>query len=375
MPLRELIVADRPDGLDKQLAAIADLDPVGVDVERADWNRYFRSPALVQVGGDGRVVIVDPLALDDLEPLQAFLRERRVVFHAIENDLPPLMTRGIDPPWVEDTALAAAMLGLPTGLATLLEELLGVQLVDDKSAMQRADWEARPIPDDMLAYAAADVADLPALWEVLAARLDERDRTTWYREELEALLGQPSVEERRAWHRVKGVGRLDRQARARMHALWATRERLARRTNTAPSRIAGDKVLMDLAVRPPRGTGELGRRGMRRQAVRDFGEDLLEALEDPPTPPPPDRRRRPTDDDRATVDELRALRSDIAEELGIDAGVLCPSRTLMTAVLTDPDDGEALRRALGLRRWQWEQLGPAFCEALGLPMTLRAHDD
>lgn len=369
MPLRELTNADTPDRLAAGLAELQEHDVVGVDVERADWDRYFRSPALVQIGGDGRVVVADPLALPDLAPLARFLDDRVAVFHAIENDLPPLRARGVDPRHVEDTAVAAALLGLPTGLTALLEELLGVTLAGDKAAMQRADWEARPLSPEMLAYAAADVADLPALWDALAARLTAAGRDDWYREELAALLARPAVEDRRAWDRVKGVGRLDPPARTRMQALWSAREELARRTDTAPNRIAGDKVLVDLAAKPPADTRELGRRGMRRQAVRDFGADLLAALDDPPAAPGLQAARRPTDADRAQVDELRAIRADIARRLGLDPGVLCPSRGLLGALLADPQDGETLRDALGLRHWQWAQVGPAFCEALGIPET------
>jgi ribonuclease D len=382
MPLRELTKADTPDALANGLAELREHAVVGVDVERADWDRYFRTPALIQIGGAGRVTVVDPLALADLDPLGRFLDARMAVFHAIDNDLPPLRARGVDPAHVEDTAVAAALLGLPTGLAALLEQLLGIVLEGDKAAMQRADWEARPLSADMLAYAAADVADLPALWDDLWQRLVATGRTAWYREELAALLARPAVEDRRAWDRVKGVGRLDPAARARMHALWSTREELARRTDTAPNRIAGDKVLVDLATRPPAGTHELARRGMRRQAVRDFGEQLLAALVDPPAAPGPTAGRRPTDEDRAKADELRVIRAGIARDLGLDPGVLCPSRGLMGALLTEPADGEALRTVLGLRHWQWEQVGPAFCEALGIgeagsavvPTAVRSED-
>ena len=157
MPLHDLIIADSRQKLEAGLDRLRDLDPIGVDVERADWDRYFRTPALIQVGGQGRVTVVDPLAINDLEPLAQFLAGRVTVFHAVENDLPPLLPRGVEPPRVEDTAVAAALLGFPTGLAALLDKLLGVSLDGDKAAMQRADWEARPLSVEMLAYAAADV--------------------------------------------------------------------------------------------------------------------------------------------------------------------------------------------------------------------------
>lgn len=372
MPPSQVVLADTPEGLGRALELLDDLAVVGVDVERADWDRYWRAAALIQVGGAGKVALVDPLLLPDLGDLDRFLADRTCVLHAMENDLGPLGTVGIRPPRLEDTSLAATMLGLPLGLESLLRDLLGVELQGDKGAMQRADWEARPLPEDMQAYAAGDVADLPELWTQLETRLHAAGRWDWYRQEVEVVSAQPPAEERRDWTRTKGLGRLDPAARARLRALWDTREELARTTNTAPSRIAGDKLLVDLAVHPPLSTGELGRRGVRRAAVRTWGSALLAAIGTAqvalvePLLGRTRAGRAPTDADRAVVDRLRALRTERAEALGLDPGVLCPSRTLMGAVLADPASPAALRDALGMRPWQWEQLGWVFCEALEL---------
>lgn len=372
----ELLTADTPDRLEAALDALADLGVVGVDVERADSDRYFRTPALIQVGGEGRVALVDPLALDDLLPLQTFLSGRLTVLHALDNDLVPLASAGVRPPSLADTAVAASLLGLPTGLEPLLEDLLAVTLPSDKEQMQRADWEARPLSEGMRAYAAADVADLPALWRELAARLSHAGRAGWYQEELAALLAQPPLEERRAWTRLRGIGRLDGEGRRRARALWHRRESLARSTDTAPSRIAPDRLLVDLASTPPNSSRELGRRGMRRESVRRFGSALIEAAEQPDavaTPPDADdadavvgRGRRPSQHEKALTDRLRSLRAELADDLGIDAGVLCPSRAITGAVLAGPRTVDELRAALALREWQWQLLAPAFCEAFGL---------
>ncbi|MBA2530303.1 MAG: ribonuclease D, partial [Euzebyales bacterium] len=197
MPLTDLLLSDTRGSLHSALARLDHLRVVGVDVERADWDRYYRAAALVQVGGDGLVAVVDPLALPDLAPLDAFLRTRVAALHAMENDLEPLARLGVHPPVVQDTAIAAAMLGLPTGLEGLLRDVLGVDLAGDKQAMQRADWERRPLSERMLSYAAGDVADLPALWAVLHSRLVTAGRDSWYDQELAAVLAQPPVVRRR----------------------------------------------------------------------------------------------------------------------------------------------------------------------------------
>jgi ribonuclease D len=375
MAAHSIVLADTPERLHAALEDLGDLQTVGVDVERADWDRYWRSAALIQVGGNGRVALVDPLRVADLGPLARFLAARTCVLHAMDNDLGPLASAGIELPRLEDTSIAAAVLGLPLGLEVLLRDLLGVALGGDKAEMQRANWEERPLTAQMQTYAAGDVADLPELWATLAHRLQEAGREDWYRQELEAVRRQPPAEQRRAWTRTKGIGRLDPAAKARLRSLWDTREELAQTTDTAPSRIAGDKLLVDLAVRPPTSTGELVRRGLRRAAVRTFGTALLDAVGAAQVVATEPRRRNgmgdrpgrpPTDTDRMLADTLRALRSERAAEIGIDAGVLCPSRTLLGAVLADPATPDELRAALDLRPWQWDQLGYAFCGALGL---------
>lgn len=371
MPLEDYRLVDTAERLVEALAWLDDLDPVGFDVERADWNRYYRAAALVQIGGDGRVALIDPLAIEDFAPLHRYVQGRDVLLHALENDVGPLQTLGVDAPVIHDTAIAAAILGMPMGLETLLSDVLEVTLASDKAAMQRADWEKRPLTEEMLAYAAGDVADLPRLWEVLRQRLHDAGRWDWYAEELAATITQPGVEERRDWQRTKGVGRLDPRARARAKSLWEAREDLARDTDTAPGRILNDKVLVDLALKPPANLRELGRRGVRRQAVKTFGEDIVEALEEGATadPEPVERNgRRSTDADRDLADELRARRTAIADAVGLDAGLLCPSRYLLTAVMADPQSPEELRQAIGLRDWQWALVSETFIDALFEPL-------
>lgn len=373
MPPTELVLADSPAGLDSALALLADLGTVGIDVERADSDNYWRAAALVQVGGEGRVALIDPLALPDLSALDAALAPKLCVLHAMENDLGPLAVLGIDPPELADTAAAAAVLGYPTGLETLLGALLGVELAADKAAMQRADWAARPLPAAMQEYAAGDVADLPALWHELAGRLEAAGRVEWYRQELAATRALPPTEQRRDWTRTKGAGRLEAAAKVRLQTLWEAREEVARRTDTAPSRIAGDRLLVDLATNPPAAVGELVRRGVRRQAVREFGGVLMGALataqgqiEEHGVTPRVRTGRPSTEDDRDAADRLRTVRSERARAIGVDAGILCPSRTLLGAVVADPTTPDALRDGLDLQPWQWEQLGMLFCDALGI---------
>jgi ribonuclease D len=312
-------------------------------------------------------VLVDPLELDDLGPLDTFLRTRTIVLHAMENDITPLQSVSVEPGAIEDTAVAAAILGLPTGLEALLDQLLDVSFNGDKQRMQRADWAKRPLTDAMLEYAAADVADLPHLWAVLADQLSATGRRTWYEQERDAVRQMPPIEERRSWTRLRGLRRLNQRAQTRARSLWQARETLARDTDTAPNRILSDRTLLDLAANPVNDVRGLRTQGMRRQSVRRFGPQLLAALhesQDATLVPP--RPRMLDEHDRTVVDRLRAQRSQIAARERLDPGVLCPNRSLERAVGLHPATPAELRAALDLRPWQWDLMVDAFVEALDL---------
>jgi ribonuclease D len=354
--------AELPDALEH-----VDGDVVGVDVERADADRYFRRAALVQVGVEGRCLLIDGVTIDRMPTLDRFLDGTRLaVLHAVENDLEPLAAKDVRPSRLADTAVAAAMLGLPTGLGGLLAQVLGIELDGDKEAFQRADWAARPLPDDMAAYAAGDVVHLPALWQELSRELDRRERTSWYEQELAWVLAR-AAGDNRDWTRVKGAGRLSGKERALLRAVWEERERLARTHDLAPNRLVHDDVLRDLATDPPRTEAQLVRRSHRRRSLlRRHAADLLAALERGREAEPEAKAsagRRWSDRDKATYDALRRARADIAAELGIDAGVLCPSRPLWRAVAADPQDGPELCAAVELRPWQAELLAEPLWEA------------
>lgn len=375
-PVPRITLVDDPHGVAPALDLL-DLPVIGVDVERADADQYFRRAALVQVGGPEACVLLDTLAIDALEPLQAHLEPRLAVLHAASNDVVPLAAAGVAPPRMVDTAVAASLLGLPIGLNALLEEVLGVPPGGDKEAFQRADWSVRPIPEPMQAYAAGDVVHLPALWGVLAERLDEAERTAWFEQELAASL-ENAVTDTRSWRRVRGVGRLAHEQQLLARMLWEAREELARAQDIAPNLLLHDEVIVALATDPPRTAAQLARRARRRRRMEpEHAEHFLAVVEDAAErePPPPDRdRRRWTDRDTRAYDRLRDARTKVAKRLGVDAGVLCASKTLKDAVRADPADADALCEAAGLRPWQRELLGETLWRAYRGAASTRSAD-
>lgn len=360
--------------------ALADLDlpVVGVDVERADSDRYFRHAALVQVGGPGRCILLDGMALDDLTELDVYLSTRLTVLHAASNDVVPLAAKGVRPARLVDTAVAAGVLGLPIGLEALLTEELGLTISGDKESFQRADWSRRPIPEPMRAYAAGDVIHLPALWDRLATRLDATGRFSWFEQELAAAL-ENAVTDTRDWRRVRGVGRLGAIQQLIARALWTTREGLARAHDIAPNLLLHDEVIVAFAIDPPRTSAQLARRARRRRRLEDeHAVTLLAAItaaegSEPPVPDP--NRRRWTDADTRAFDRMREARAAVATKLGIDAGLLGPSKLLKEAVRQDPGNAAELCASAGLRPWQQELLEDVLWRAYRGRTARRAREE
>ncbi len=356
---------DDPEGLASALARI-DQPVVGVDVERADAPRYFRTAALIQVGTVDHVVLVDAVALDPVPLLSEFLAERTCILHALPNDLEPLRAVGVDVGAVHDTAVAASLLGLPTGLDPLLQELLDVSLSPDKERFQRADWERRPLPDDMAAYAAGDVVHLAELWTELDHRLAEAGRRAWYDEELAAAVAM-AFDPGRDWTRTKGAGRLSPEQRAVLQAVWHEREAICREFDLAPNRVLRDGVMLDLAQNPAPDVDTLIRRNQRRgRPARTHAQRLFAAQQAGRQAPPEPRETNGvtwTPAHRDAYDAMRRARAEVAEQMGLDAGVLCPSKALWGPVRGEPTTPHELCEQAGLRQWQTELLAEVLWDA------------
>ena len=361
----DLQFVDDPADLPSALSRI-DEALVGVDVERADAPRYYRTAALIQVGTPDHVLLVDAVALAPVPLLSDFLDDRTCILHAMPNDLEPLRAVGVEVGAVHDTAVAASLLGLPTGLDPLLQELLGVALSPDKERFQRADWEQRPLPEDMAAYAAGDVVHLGELWDELDRRLVDAGRREWYDEELAATIAT-AYDTDRHWTRTKGSGRLSAEQRAVLQAMWEEREAICREFDLAPNRVLRDGVLLDLAQQPAADPVALVRRNQRRgRPSRQHAERLFAAqqagLQAPPEPKSTNGGTW-TPAHRDAYDAMRRARAEVADEVGIDAGVLCPSKALWGPVRGEPSSPDELCQQAGLRRWQAALLADVLWDA------------
>lgn len=383
---REVVPLLEPrDGLPPLIATAAALDnaigqlgagagAVAVDAERASGFRYGHRAFLVQLRREGAgTVLIDPVACPDLSGLDAALADAEIVFHAASQDLPCLAEIGFRPRRIFDTEMAGRLLGYPrVGLATLVEELLGLRLEKTHSA---ADWSTRPLPEEWLRYAALDVEVLVELRDTLARQLTEQGKLEWAQQEFAAVLAAGPPEPRAdPWRRTSGIHRVrNRRGLAVVRELWEERDKIARQRDLSPTKVLPDRTIIEAARAIPELTQDVAAisgftgRGARRHMsewVAAIGRARAlpdRALPDASAPagdgPPPAHRWADRDPEAARrLTAVRAVVAALADEHGLPTENLLPPDAVRRLSWLPPDtEPTAIATALtgyGARPWQ-----------------------
>ncbi len=346
-------------------AEAANHDYVTVDTEFLRERTYYSKLCLIQLAMPGdtdeTAVLVDPLAGGlSLEPLYDLFRDTSVVkvFHAARQDLEIFFVDAeVFPEPLFDTQVAAMVCGFgeQVGYETLVRRIAKKPL--DKTS-RFTDWSRRPLTDAQKTYALADVTHLRVIYEFLAARLEETERSRWVHEELRVLTTPATyiVEPREAWRRVK-TRTSSPKFLAVVRELAAFREIYAQERNIPRNRVYKDDALVELASNKPKNTEELGRaRLLLREARRgDIADGILAAVaagvncpaDDLPRP---DRSREKLQVNPALADLLRVLLKAKTESAGVAARLIAPASDLDAIAA-------GLRDVPALSGWRLEVFG------------------
>ncbi|MBA3646048.1 MAG: ribonuclease D [Gemmatimonadaceae bacterium] len=369
------IYLDEVDSVDALLAEIGPSAQIAVDTEGASFHRFLDRIYLLQLSTRERSAIIDPIPTGKLDRLGTLLEDRtvEVVFHDADYDLRLLRQ---DYGWrvtnIFDTRVAAQLLGIKSfGLAALLQQYFDVKL--DKKH-QRADWSMRPLPDDMLEYAAQDTRFLLQLRDHLHAELEAKGRLHWAKEEfalLESIQWEPGPDPD-AYQRIKGARDLARRELAVLRELAVWRDAAARDLDRATFRVIGNETLLEISRAAPKTMQELTQiKGTPRALMERAGHEVLAAVKrgmevpekDLPKFPKSLRWNKDPDfDDR--VARLKAVRDEAADRLQLDPGVLGSREKLETVARANPKLISDFAAIPTLRRWQVEEMGEQFIRAL-----------
>jgi ribonuclease D len=311
-------------------------------------------------------MLIDPMACPDLTGVDEALAGTEVVLHAASQDLPCLAELGFRPRALFDTELAGRLLGFPrVGLGALVESVLGWTLEKGHAA---ADWSVRPLPAELLRYAALDVELLVELRDALAAQLADQGKTEWAEQEFAAVLAaKPPGPRPDPWRRTSGIHRVhSRRGLAIVRELWQERDKIARRRDLSPGRVLPDAAIVEAARALPGSQAGLTDlpgfqgRGARRHAaawlravqrVRGQADtELPGPVMPPPDGPPPTHRWQ--ERDPVAARRLAAVRTVVA--------ALADEHTVPAENLLQPDV---------VRRLAWQPPDPAGPEEVAADLA------
>ncbi len=311
-------------------------DAVIVDTEFMRRDTYYPQPALIQLcfpGEPDKAWLIDPLAVDEVDPLRALFDNPDIVkvLHSASEDLEVFQVYlGTQPLPLFDTQRAAAFarLGFSLGYQALVERVSGLELAKGET---RSDWLKRPLTDSQLDYAAADVIPLLPVYRHLRELLDASGRTAWVLEDGAMAATEAASPPAPSHTRVKSAWKLQPRQLAALVMVCDWRDERARRLDKPKSWILADKVCLSLAQRMPTSTEQLRSvPDMPQAVVRKQGEALLEltdeacCLEKEELPAP---LGKPLDSSqREQLKKLKQAAAELAREWEVEPEVLLPAK-------------------------------------------------
>lgn len=374
----ELITTN--EALKELCAELAKQRYITVDTEFLREKTFWPQLCLIQTAGQDIEAMIDPLADGiDLAPFYALLANEKVlkVMHGCRQDVEIFYHQAETiPKPLFDTQIAAMVCGFgdAVGYETLIRKTTGGKI--DKGS-RFTDWSQRPLSDNQLTYALADVTHLRGAFEFLENELAENERGAWLDEE-SALLSDPEIYAQRpenAWKRLRMQDRRPHVIGVLIEvAAW--RETEAQNRNVPRNRILKDDALRELALQGPK-----DKRGLTRlRAVprgfegSRYADPLLEAVargrkmekDDLPDMPAPAVNRPGIG---PLVDLLKVLLKQRSEETGVAPKLIANVSDLERIASDDAPDVAALKG------WRHEIFGQ-YAEALKAgKLALASQDD
>ncbi len=367
------------DALEQAAEELGRARRIAVDLEADSMFHFQEKVCLLQIASTQATYVVDPLELDDLEPLKPLMADKRIskVLHGADYDIRSLYRDfGIRIRNLFDTELASRFLGIrESGLEAVLKSRFDVRL---NKKYQRKDWSRRPLPGEMMDYAAGDVAHLLPLAREIQQELKAKHRLGWVREECEILSGvrPPGDNAAPLFLSFRGAGRLKPKQLAVLEELLQLRRRLARERDRPLFKVFSNKSMLTLALAAPTTLKQLEAAGpLSKRQMSMHGTALLKAVAkglalDPQQRPVYPRQRAPRlpagVPDRVTA--LKAWRDRKAAALDLDPGLVLNKTLIQAIAVAKPQNRKDLGAIADIRRWRRQAFG---AELVSLMKSLR----
>lgn len=329
-PEFDLVQTDQE--LERCCAILAEHSFIAVDTEFLRERTYYPILGLIQLASPDYTACIDPLAVENLEPLRALLFNSEItkVVHAGEQDLEIFFRLWNDVPTpVFDTQIAATLTGCgeSIGYAALVKKMLNIEL--DKTHT-RTDWLQRPLNSRQLNYAAYDVIYLSRLYPIMLEQLQQLGRLDWLKDDFDVIASKQAytVNPDMMWQKVKGIGKLKGNALMVAAQLAAWREQQAMERDTTRKRILADDALLELARLQPDSNSDLKRfRHLQHASVQKQLPHILKVIRQAKALPNDkwpviDRKKPLNPDQEALLDSLTTIVRLRSSEEGVAAGAI-----------------------------------------------------
>ena len=256
-----------------------------LDTEFIRENTYFPKLCLIQIATENVLACIDPLSIQDLQPLFSWLAEpKRVkVLHSAWQDLELLYhaSGGLLPTPIFDTQVAAAIVGMgdQIGYGRLVETCVGVDL---EKSQARTDWAQRPLTPEQLEYAIDDVRYLRDVYLFLQHEIRQLGREQWLTKALQRLMDSQTyaIDVQTCWQRVRNLQILKPAQLAVLRELAKWREQAAVQQNIPRRWLVNDELLLELARKQPQSLEAIKvLRGMTEELANQYGANWLQCIQ------------------------------------------------------------------------------------------------
>jgi len=324
-----------------------------MDLEGDSLYRYDESISLIQFTDGQNHQLIDPLAIEDLQPLKDYLATAELWMHGADYDI-LMMRKKLDvvPPVIWDTQIGARLLGVEKfGYANLVEYYQGAEI---SKSSQKADWSKRPLTEVMKKYAINDVYFLKPIVEQILSGLHEEGRYDWFVQSCHwarsKVIERP-LEKEDPW-RIPGSGKMNPRALAYLRSLWYWRDKQAMEWDRPTFMVCGNKQLITWVNEIMENRIVELPKHFRPSRNKAFFVAVNEAkeLSDEHLPARVKTRVKRIKD-QAFEDQVSALsekRNEIASELKIDSSLLISRATIEAIAANEVEPVDVLMK------WQIE---------------------
>jgi len=369
------LIIDSISELEKFAGRLEKQKIIGVDLEADSMYHFKEKVCMIQIATRHATAVIDPLQIKNLSVLKPVFRRADIqkIFHGADYDVRSLYRDfRISVNNLFDTELAYRFLGFKeSGLEAVLKKRFNVHL---NKKYQRKDWSKRPLPKEMIAYAAKDVHYLMPLAKSLHQELKLKGRLSWVEEECTYLSRVRAADTNSGplFPGFKGAGKLGPRGLAVLEELLQLRKKIARQQDRPLFRIIGNRSILTLAEMRPQSIGKLLKaEALGTKQVDRYGKGIIAATKKALRIPAKDLPKYP----RKTaphvpaivarrVRELRNWRDNLAKHLQIDPAIVCTKALISALAVQRPLTLSSLSKIKELKNWQATEFGSDIIDTL-----------